>query len=71
MTGVRGDGIKTIVVALRPGVVVAYNRNEWTNARLRNGWHHMHVMEIDGSELEDVDAAVGHCMTCPVLRDPV
>ena len=23
------------VVALQPGVVVAYNRNEWTNARLR------------------------------------
>jgi len=56
------------VVALEPGVVVAYNRNEWTNARLRKAG--ITVMEIDGSELGRGRGG-GHCMTCPVLRDAV
>ncbi len=54
------------VVALQPGLVVAYNRNEWTNARLRRAG--VTDLEIDGSEL---GRGGGHCMTCPVLRNPI
>jgi arginine deiminase len=55
------------VVALEPGVVVAYDRNEYTNARLRRAG--VAVMEIDGSELGRGRGG-GHCMTCPVWREP-
>lgn len=56
------------VVALEPGVVVAYRRNEWTNAQLRKAG--ITVLEIAGGELGRGRGG-GHCMTCPVLRDPI
>jgi arginine deiminase len=53
---------------MAPGVVVAYNRNEWSNARLRKAG--ITILKIDGSEW-GCDCCGGQCMTCPVLHDSV
>ncbi|MBX7450798.1 arginine deiminase [Mycolicibacterium sp. 3033] len=60
------DGNNTL--ALAPGVVVAYERNTETNARLRDSG--IEVLAIAASEL-GTGRGGPRCMSCPAARDPL
>jgi arginine deiminase len=55
-------------VALEPGVVVGYHKNQYTNRELRE--HGVEVIEIEGFELGKGRGGA-HCMTCPIQRDGI
>lgn len=60
------DGNNTL--ALEPGVVVAYERNQETNRRLRQAG--VEVLELAASELCRGRGG-SRCMTQPLFRDPI
>jgi arginine deiminase len=56
------------LLALEPGVVIAYSKNTYTNQKLRDAG--IEVLTFDGFELGKGRGG-GHCMTCPLWREEI
>jgi arginine deiminase len=56
------------LLAVEPGVLIAYDRNVDTNTKLRKAG--FEVITIPSSELSRGRGG-SHCLSCPLLRDPI